>query len=200
VGLFALEHSNAAYRADFVLYSAAVVALAVFLPVAGPRELRPDMAALAVTGLAGWTAIEYLLHRFILHGLRPFSRWHTEHHQRPTALICAPTILSATVIFTLVFLPALKLGYPWRACALTLGVLSGYLTFSITHHATHHWRPGNAWSKGRHRWHALHHHARQPGFYGVTTAFWDHVFRSANQTAAAAGSPRSAVRRAPSAD
>tara|TARA_R110002074_G_scaffold90763_3_gene198817 strand:+ start:1632 stop:1898 length:267 start_codon:yes stop_codon:yes gene_type:complete len=82
----------------------------------------------------------------------------------------------------LVFLPALVLsGNLWRACALTLGVLVGYLFFSITHHAIHHWSADSAWLKQRKRWHAQHHVTRQSGCFGVTSAFWDHVFRSARR-------------------
>ena len=190
--LFALEHSKAAYRADFVFYGAVVCVLATFLLLASPRGHGLESLALALSGLVGWTAIEYALHRFVLHGLPPFSRWHAEHHQRPTALICAPTVLSATLIFTLVFLPALLLGNAWRACALTLGVLSGYLAYAITHHATHHWRADTAWLKQRKRWHALHHHSAEPGFYGVTSGFWDQVFGNTHRAPARAPAGRGA--------
>lgn len=177
---FTLEHSKMAYRADFVLYGSAIVALATFLLVASPHERRLVNMVLVLTGLVSWTAVEYVLHRFVLHGLQPFRKWHVLHHQRPTALICASTILSATLIAMLVFLPALLLGDLWRACALTLGLLTGYLGYAITHHAIHHWRADNAWLIRRKRWHALHHHnLAQPGCYGVTSAFWDYVFDSA---------------------
>ena len=179
MGLFTLEHSRAAYWLDFAAYGAAVGALAGVLVVAGPREQGWEIAAVALLGLAGWTAIEYALHRFVLHGMDPFRRWHAEHHLRPNALICAPTLFSASLILVLVFLPALMLGGVWRACALTLGVLAGYLGYAITHHATHHWRADNAWLRRRKLSHALHHHATlEPGAYGVTSAFWDHVFGS----------------------
>jgi cyclopropane-fatty-acyl-phospholipid synthase len=177
-GLFSLHHSKAAYCADFALYGIAIAALSVFLLLADPHGHRLESLAALLAGLAGWTLAEYALHRFILHGLRPFSRWHAEHHQQPRALICTPTIVSALLIVTLVFLPALAIGNLWCACALTLGVLSGYLSYSITHHATHNWRAGNRWLKGRKRWHALHHHIENPGYFGVTSGFWDHVFGS----------------------
>ena len=173
---FSLEHSKAAYRADFALYGIAVAVLAAFLMTGSPVSKTPEIAAWALAGLAGWTMIEYALHRFVLHGLQPFSRWHAAHHQRPRALICAPTIMSATLIATLVFLPALVLGNLWRASAITLGVLAGYLAFSVTHHATHHWRADSVWLKRRKQWHALHHNTGPSGCYGVTSAFWDHVF------------------------
>ncbi|MEO7955014.1 MAG: sterol desaturase family protein [Polaromonas sp.] len=177
--LFTLEHGKLAYRADFVLYASASFALMTFLIIAAPREQRLEMMAFSLLGLTGWTLIEYLLHRFVLHGLRPFSSWHARHHQRPAALISTPTILSASLIASLVFLPALILGGLWRACALTFGMLTGYLAYSITHHASHHWRARHAWLKQRKYWHALHHNPHmQPGHYGVTSGFWDYVFGS----------------------
>lgn len=177
MGLFSLEHGKAAYRIDFALYGVAVLGLAAFLLAGTPHVPRLEVVAYTLLGLASWTGIEYALHRFVLHGVQPFKGWHEQHHQRPTALIGAPTILSATLIATLVFLPALALSDVRHACALTLGVLAGYLAYGITHHATHHWRAESAWLKRRKRWHALHHHGlAQPGCFGVTSAFWDHVF------------------------
>jgi len=178
MGLFTLEHSRTAYRADFMLYGAAVALLAAFLSWAGPAEQRFGLVAFALAGLGSWTGIEYALHRFVLHGLQPFSGWHAQHHSRPRALICTPTVLSATLIATLVFVPALALGNVWRASALTLGVLGGYLVYTLTHHATHHWRADHPWLRERKRWHALHHHVDPPVCYGVTSGFWDHVFGS----------------------
>jgi sterol desaturase/sphingolipid hydroxylase (fatty acid hydroxylase superfamily) len=120
------------------------------------------------------------MHRYLLHRVQPFKSWHEEHHQRPDAIIFTPTILSLAWQFVLIFIPALLAGGPWRASALTFGVLAGYLSYTITHHAVHHWHTDNPWLKQRKRWHALHHHRTdQPGCYGVTTAFWDHVFGSA---------------------
>ena len=186
VGFFNLEHSKAAYRADFGLYAAAVVALAALL-LDGPRDRWLELGSIALAGLASWSVIEYALHRFVLHGVEPFRSWHAEHHQRPTALICAPTILSATLIAVLVFLPALLCIGLWRATALTLGVLTGYLAYAITHHATHHWRADSAWLRQRKRWHGLHHHGGlQPACFGVTSALWDHVLGSGPRAAAAA--------------
>ena len=98
------------------------------------------------------------------------------------ALIYTPTLLSASLIVGLVFLPALLLGGVWVACALTLGMLTGYLGYTLAHHATHHWRSDNRWLKNRKRWHALHHHAGAAACYGVTTSLWDHVFGSVPQS------------------
>jgi sterol desaturase/sphingolipid hydroxylase (fatty acid hydroxylase superfamily) len=188
MGLFALEHSRGAYHADFALYGSAVLALAVLVALVAPDGQWATTAALTLAGLIGWSAIEYALHRFVLHGLQPFRAWHEAHHDRPTALICAPTILSVTLILALVFIPAWLLSELWRACALTLGVVTGYLAYAVTHHATHHWRADSTWLQRRKRWHALHHHDHgAPRCYGVTSTFWDHVFGSAWKRAAKPG-------------
>lgn len=181
LGLFSLEHGRAAYRADFVGYGLAVLLLAAYLGVDGSAGQRLAMLACVAAGLAGWTLIEYLLHRFVLHGPEPFRRWHAEHHARPTALICTPTPYSAALLFVLVYLPARLLLGPWLGGALTLGVLAGYLSYTVAHHATHHWRGRGRWLLQRKRWHALHHRpGAHPGHYGVTTGFWDRAFGSAH--------------------
>ncbi|MDY7537394.1 sterol desaturase family protein [Undibacterium sp. RTI2.1] len=177
--IFSLEQSKLAYRVDFIFYSITSILMATFLITLSPSEQFLKTITFVLTGLLSWTLIEYVLHRFVLHGVRPFSTWHQEHHQRPTALICTPTILSAMLIFGLVFLPTLVIADLWRASSLTLGLLTGYLLYTITHHATHHWRANYAWLLRRKRWHAVHHHpSKKISHFGVTNAFWDKIFGS----------------------
>ncbi|QPF74051.1 hypothetical protein G8A07_14760 [Roseateles sp. DAIF2] len=180
MNFFFLEHSRWAYRADIGLYGVAVLLLGLRLLFESSGIDVPILLALVLLGLLGWSLLEYVLHRFVLHGLQPFAAWHADHHRRPTALICAPTLLSGGLIGLLVFLPALLLLGAWNAQALTLGVLSGYLVYTLIHHATHHWRAdSNAWLLRRKRWHARHHGHAAPRCYGVSSGFWDHVFGSA---------------------
>jgi len=177
--LFTLEHSKLAYQVDFALYGSAILLLTSFLMVTGSSEQWSAILALALAGFASWTGLEYALHRFVLHGLQPFRRWHLLHHQRPMALIFTPTIMSAMLFALLVFLPALVLGGLLRSCALTVGMLIGYLAYTSTHHAIHHWHSDNIWLRRRKRWHALHHgNVEHSECYGVSSSFWDHVFGS----------------------
>ena len=178
--LFALEHSEFAYRVDFAVYGFAALGLAAFLILKAPHQRALEIIGFALLGLLGWTLIEYLLHRFVLHGLQPFSAWHAEHHHRPTALISTPTLVSASLMGALVFLPMLLWGGGLlRACALTCGFTAGYLAYSVMHHASHHWRANSRPAKQRKLWHALHHNPSMPaGHYGVTTRLWDYVFGS----------------------
>ncbi|AZZ94862.1 hypothetical protein EUZ85_30760 [Hahella sp. KA22] len=179
MNILRLEHSKTAYAADFVLYFLTFVALGIALTSVSPRPQRPELAMLIFVGLMGWTLIEYLLHRFVLHGMPLFRTWHAEHHRRPRALICAPTILSASLIFVLIFLPAWIISDRWGACALTFGIVTGYLAYSVTHHAIHHWRANGPWLRRRKHLHAMHHQSDGKSvFFGVTSVFWDLVFGS----------------------
>ena len=68
MGFLTLEHSKAAYRADFALHGIAVLAL------------------------SGWTAVDYSIHRFLLRGVRPFRDWPAlQHHQVPPAFFGVTT-------------------------------------------------------------------------------------------------------------
>lgn len=180
MSLLSFEHGRAAYRADFLIYGAAVALLSALLIGAGPSGHGLALAGMMLAGLLGWTFVEYGLHRFVLHGLPPLRRWHEQHHQRPTALICTPTLLSGSLIALFVFLPVALMGDRWLACALTLGLLIGYLGYAVTHHAIHHWHGQGEWLLRRKRWHALHHRLEGGSrCFGVTSAFWDRVLRSA---------------------
>ena len=179
MGLFSLEQGTLAYRADFLLYGGAATALAGYLLLAVPDAQLWVMVLTGVGGVCAWTLTEYLLHRFVLHGVAPFRDWHRLHHQRPTALICSPTIATASLFVLLVFLPALAAAGIWRASAFTFGMVTGYLAYATTHHALHHWRLRAGWFVRLKRRHAVHHsQGGAPGCYGVTSGFWDWVFGS----------------------
>ncbi|MBC7664443.1 MAG: sterol desaturase family protein [Caulobacter sp.] len=176
MGLLTLKQSTLAYRLDFAIYGVGIAALAGTLLVAAPRTDALALALCSVGGLAGWSALEYVIHRFVLHGLQPFRRWHAAHHRHPGELICSPTVFSASLILALVFLPALAVAGAWRGCAVTLGVLVGYFGYSLMHHAMHHWRAEGAgsWLGRRKLWHAQHHRDPVRGrCYGVTSGLWD---------------------------
>ncbi len=175
---FKLEQHPVAYFADFVLYPVALVAGSSLLWLQADDPIWMLLGS-AIIGFLTWSLVEYLLHRFVLHGVQPFQHWHEEHHRRPFALIGSSTLVSMALFVVLVFLPLLLIARPWIALAATLGTTFGYLLYVFVHHGTHHWkaRPGS-WMQARKRDHARHHLPGAHGWYGVTTSFWDHVFHT----------------------
>ena len=176
--MFALEHSKAGYWSDFVIYAMAIAVMGCVICLLVPPSQGLATLGRVAVGLAAWSLVEYAMHRFVLHGLEPFKTWHGKHHDRPTALISAPTALSATLIAALVFTPAIGFSTSVQALALTLGMTTGYFLYAFCHHATHHWRARGTWLRERKRWHAIHHRQMGGGCYGVTSTIWDRVFRT----------------------
>ncbi len=192
--LLSLEHTANAYRLDFLLYAMLNVAVALVLVTSSPWSGRAALLLWAAGGIAAWSLLEYLLHRFVLHGLAPFSHWHSQHHLRPKALMAAPIGLSLSLFVILASLPAWWLVGGWPALALTQGLLLSYLGYGLVHHATHHknptWLCQTQWMRRRRICHAMHHanyqidshgDIRSASHFGATSSFWDMVFCTGSQ-------------------
>lgn len=179
MGLLSIEHSKLAYFGDLVAYAIAVTSMAVWLSWAGQASQAPVLWLAALLGLLAWSPVEYVVHRFVLHGLEPFRSWHAVHHQRPRALIGAPTLLTMPAFFGLVFVPLSWLSDVRLACAFTMGLVGGYLVYAIVHHAAHHWHVRLPSLQQRKRTHAMHHSDQGGrGRYGVTSGVWDRIGRT----------------------
>jgi len=178
--LFKLEHSRTEYFADFAVYIVAVVLASTYVALYAPSAAWLEIAAAATGGLAAFSLLEYLVHRFVFHGPEPFRSWHAEHHRRPQALIGTPTIVTGAILVLVIFLPAAVIGDRWLAFGLSLGMAMGFLAYGWVHHWTHHGRARTGWMKNRKRVHAIHHGSGGVCLYGVTTSVWDRLFRSAS--------------------
>lgn len=191
-----IDPGPAAYWADLLLYGATLICMGLAL-LTRPADIR--LIGWMAVGAATWTLLEYLLHRFVLHGLSPFKQWHAEHHRRPEACIAAPTLLTVS-LFTTLLLPVFWWLDLWPAIALGFGMLGGYFGYAIVHHTLHQphrplgARPQRSRLRRQRRWHARHHRrmspapadlggSQTPGHYGVTSAFWDIVFRTGDRQA-----------------
>src|SRR3546814_15059665 len=64
--IFTLEHAPASYFADFVLYPTAILASFIALLVYAPSTHWLGLALACVLGLAAWSLMEYVLHRYVL--------------------------------------------------------------------------------------------------------------------------------------
>lgn len=167
------------YRADYAVLPllASAVGL-VSLRHASPWQIEAWLAS-ALAGIAGWTLLEYGLHRWLLHRVQPFRRLHEAHHAHPSELIGTPAWLSAP-LFAATWL-ALAQEMPRSAAGgAAVGLMLGYLAYSLLHDAVHHLRasPGS-WLAGAKRRHARHHRPGASSNFGVTTGVWDRVFRTA---------------------
>jgi len=168
---------KASYYADFGLYAILLIVLvSVTLPAGRPARWAWALAAIA--GAAGWTLIEYLLHRFVFHGVPLIAALHHAHHLAPRAHISTPTWVSLSLLGGLLFLPIWRLFSLNLAFGATTGLTAGWLWYGVAHHVIHHRRPrllARALKAASSR-HLLHHFPSVSGNFGVTTSLWDRVF------------------------
>ena len=97
--------SKTGYYADFVIY-ATVLATATVVTAWRNTAYETSIWLLAAAiGALIWTLAEYILHRFVLHQMRPFAAMHDAHHEAPLAFVGTPTWLSLGVILGSYFCP-----------------------------------------------------------------------------------------------
>jgi sterol desaturase/sphingolipid hydroxylase (fatty acid hydroxylase superfamily) len=141
-------------------------------------EGSPAAAAALVLGtFAAWPLVEYLFHRYLMHGPVPvIRRAHALHHEHPR------------MTFTTPWFAHLLVGIPmWAgfaaitsgavAALLMAGMYSGYTRFRLVHRLVHYHAQtfASRYFRNQLRAHAAH-HARPDQLFGVTTSFWDHAF------------------------
>ncbi len=167
------------YYGEFVAYPVLIGSFAAAaLWRVSPERSMVWMAAF-ISGVGLWTLVEYALHRYVLHHVPYIKEMHDAHHNEQKALVGTPIWLSLGLFVAFAFLPLRLFADPTVAAGITGGLMLGYLCFEGVHHIIHHWQinPGTYGYRLKRR-HLLHHHFDDKGNFGVTTGFWDAVFRT----------------------
>ena len=157
-----------------------VVAAAVLAWLGAVWYSGPPIVAvfLVLGGLLSWGFLEYLLHRWILHGIfSAIRKEHARHHGQPRAPIATPwLVIPACATLTCATLSIVM--SPGAAVLATFGVYVGYNYFAIVHHLLHH-RPATLarlrYFEGQVNIHELHHREPQMHF-GISYSMWDRLF------------------------
>ncbi len=169
--------------------------LILFLPVVGffiyksvfvfHLALLP-IILLIVAGVFIWSLTEYLMHRFLFHyhptssfGKRLHFIFHGVHHDYPNdakRLVMAPAV-SIPLAFIYYYSFRFLIGEQFVAPFFS-GFVSGYLFYDMTHYAIHHFSFKNGlWMRIK-KHHMVHHYKDDHNGYGVSSKFWDIVFRT----------------------
>ncbi len=155
---------------------------------------RAHVSAILVLGLfAGgvlfWTFAEYILHRYVFHWVSD-SKWskrlhfvmHGAHHDFPKdkdrlLMPPVPGLIMAGMLFLLFYAIFWLIGLPDHVYGFFAGFFVGYLMYSFVHRSIHVRRPPKRF---KHLWlhHNLHHFKYPDKAFGVSSRFWDRVFRT----------------------
>ena len=140
--------------------------------------------AWALAGVACFPFIEYLMHRFLLHGPPSSNPWvlkiqrraHYDHHVEPNRLelLFSPLwfVLLAGPVFGAIDFALLRA--PGATLGLLFGQFAAYLVYEWVHYRAHvpltPLTPWGRWLKKMHLW---HHYRNEHYWYGVTSPLID---------------------------
>jgi sterol desaturase/sphingolipid hydroxylase (fatty acid hydroxylase superfamily) len=188
------------FKSDFLEVLSKVhwtVPLYIFVPVIGYCSYKYfDIMGLNIFGYLGlfifglfiWTITEYIMHRFVFH-YHPSEKleWaqrlhfimHGVHHDYPSdakRLVLPPSLsIPLASGFFFLFKWLLPVDYIWGFFP---GFILGYLIYDISHYAMHHFNFKSGIFKKIKQHHMLHHYQDPEKGYGVSSPFWDKIFRS----------------------
>jgi sterol desaturase/sphingolipid hydroxylase (fatty acid hydroxylase superfamily) len=132
---------------------------------------------LAFLGVALWPTVEYVAHRWLMHGIsssRPalYKRVHGVHHLYPgdRSHFTIPLAVTVPLVALLAAIPATLGAWPTAAPVLG-GLLAAYALYDIAHLAAHGLAPF-PFRRALARYHARHHRDASRAF-GVTSPLVD---------------------------
>ncbi len=136
-------------------------------------------------GLLTFTLVEYLIHRYTFHmetntpaKERLQYVLHGSHHDFPKdkTRLAMPPIVSLALASSFFVLYRLLLGQ--YGIPFTGGFVAGYATYLCVHYSVHAFPPPKNFLKFLWIHHALHHYQQPHSAYGVSSPFWDFLFRT----------------------
>jgi 4-hydroxysphinganine ceramide fatty acyl 2-hydroxylase len=162
-----------------------MIAVTAYLSVKNGTGV-PATAGLILSGVIFWTFFEYFFHRFVFHfkPRTPFQHRilftiHGVHHQYPTdkdRLVMPITVsIPLAALFGLLFVYLMG----DKGWGFFCGFGIGYVFYDMMHYAIHHVQNSKIALFRKIRRHHMAHHFRDTRLgFGVSSYFWDRVFRT----------------------
>jgi sterol desaturase/sphingolipid hydroxylase (fatty acid hydroxylase superfamily) len=148
----------------------------------------PAIALRMLLGIATWSLFEYLMHRYAFHfvprsslGVAMAYLSHGVHHAYPRDphRLLMPLVVSLPVS-ALIGIAGFGL-FGLRPSPFLAGFAIGYLSYDLIHHHLHQYEGDRSatrivtWLR---KYHFQHHFAAPDRQFGVSTPFWDYIFRT----------------------
>lgn len=168
-----------------LLYSAYALAVLAVALASGRGAVL--VLGFFLSGVAVWTYVEYLAHRYVLHGRFPdgagwmqhflhgrFDHLHYEHHERPWDGNHINGTVSDTLPVVGLFAALSFLAPLHTLPVLVAGILHAYIAEEWVHHSVHFYNFKGRYFRYIKRHHLYHHSPRgsEVGF-GLTNGIWD---------------------------
>lgn len=165
-----------------IIFSVISIAL-VYYGIIEKGFETPEMVLLFFGGLAFFTFVEYIMHRYLYHIPATSERkqkisytMHGVHHDYPKdkSRLAMPPVLSLIVATVLFIIYRVVLGdYVFGFLA---GFLIGYAGYLAVHYSVHAFKVPNNFLKVLWHHHSIHHYREPDRAFGVSSTLWDHIF------------------------
>ncbi len=138
------------------------------------------IALAAGIGRLSWSLVEYAIHGVLSHRFRTFvTPLHWGHHRTPAAVFTSPLawVPAAGATFAL----SIAIAGGALGAAFMLGLLAGFFHYEHVHWRIHFRLPRSPREERLRAHHLAHHFVKPEAYHGVTTRFWDRIFRTLPQ-------------------
>ena len=161
------------------------------------RSAHPFLGiAFYLAGIPVWTFVEYLSHRFVLHGRfkksqKWYKKWykslankyldplHWEHHERPFDGLHINGSLKDLLPLFVVAAPLSFLFPVYTAPMVLAAVAQGYIAEEWIHHSVHYYNFRSPYFRYIKKHHFYHHTSQgMTRGFGTTSGMWDVVFKT----------------------
>jgi sterol desaturase/sphingolipid hydroxylase (fatty acid hydroxylase superfamily) len=191
------DESARMFKSDFMEFFSRVhpaAPLVIYLPLIAASLYfafaRERLSILTIVGLfafgvAIWTLLEYVIHRYAFHyeatskiGKQFHFIVHGVHHDYPNdgkRLVMPPVI---SIPLAIVFYVTFVLLFGKSAPAIWAGLAAGYVCYDSIHYAIHHFSMKSGVLNRLKQHHLRHHYHDDHVGYGVSSPLWDYIFRT----------------------
>lgn len=138
-------------------------------------------------GFIFWNFFEYAMHRWVFHFTSKYRLLnkipyylHTIHHEYPDDCyrLLAPPLMTVPVVGILFAFFYLCFFCSPNVFPAFSGFMLGYLSYEYTHFYIHFGSARSGYAKNLRKNHLRHHYAWPNALFGVTSPFWDYLFRT----------------------
>lgn len=138
-------------------------------------------------GIFVWTLLEYIIHRWFFHyqpkaelSKAVLDRFHIFHHDDPkdNSQVCLPFVFSLPVWAVILGLILVFGGGQMASLIFVCGFAMMMTIYDIAHYSAHYMPATNKVLKILKYHHMRHHYHNHNKRFGVTTPFWDYIFRT----------------------
>ena len=144
------------------------------------------IAGLFLAGVLSWTLFEYILHRFLFHFYPDWKlqqrlqfTMHGVHHQYPQDKDRLVMPITVSIPLSILLMGLFYLLLDSRAWTFTSGFMLGYLIYDMIHYSVHFFTSfKQPWFLKLRQHHMDHHFRNSQRGFGVSSPFWDRIFRT----------------------